>query len=226
VEPATGRPSILFVYFSYTQQTHNVVETMTETLRDRGCDVEEARIGLTDPRYAKRFSTFPMPHPLIEVLGMLIPELRRRPAEISIPPVVGKGTYDLVCFGSPTWWLSTNIPIRSFLQSPDAAALLKGKQFTAFVVCRRYWHHNLETVRKLGTKLGGRWIDGTHFSFEGGQVRSLLSLVSYLGTGEDRPRKFGIKIPPSNLRPHHLDEARTFANGLADRLLGSNAPQP
>jgi hypothetical protein len=156
---------------------------------------------------------------------MLIPELRRKPAQILIPPVVGLGTFDHVCFGSPTWWLSTNIHVRSFPRSPEAAALPNGKPFSAFVVCRRYWHHNLETVRKMGTKLGGRWIDGTHFSFQGGRVRSLLSLVSYLGTGEDRPRKFGVKIPPSGIRPNQLEDARTFANGLADQVLAGKPTQ-
>jgi len=30
----------------------------------------------------KRFATFPIPHPFIEVLGMIPAELRRRPANI------------------------------------------------------------------------------------------------------------------------------------------------
>ena len=55
----------------------------------------------------------------------------------------------------------------------------------------------------------------------GGQVRSLLSLLSYLGSGEYRERYLGIKIPTTNLQDHHLAEARTFADGLANRLAGS-----
>ena len=51
-----------------------------------------------------------------------------------------------------------------------------------------------------------------------GQVRSLLSLISYLGSGEYRERYLGVKIPPTNLQEHHLAQARGFADALANRL--------
>ena len=103
--------------------------------------------------------------------------------------------YDLVCIGSPTWWLTTNMPIRSFLKSEAAGRLLGGKRFAAFVVCRRYWRNNLKTVRRLGTKRGGEWVDGIHFAFAGGQIRSFLALVSYLASGEIRERYLKVRIP-------------------------------
>jgi hypothetical protein len=212
------KPSVLFVYYSYTKQTLTVVETMAEVLRSRGCDVTLAAIEFTDPRYADRFKTFPMPHPFREVLGMIPAELSRRQGKIGIPDVVTARAYDFVCFGSPTWWLSTNVPIRSFLESDTAGTVLEGKQFTVAVACRRYWRHNLKTVRRLGTKSGGTFVDGIHFRYKGGQVRSLLSLISYLGSGEYRERYLGVKIPPTNLQDYHLDEAKAFAGQIADRL--------
>ena len=48
-------------------------------------------------------------------------------------------------------------------------------------------------------------------------MRSLLSLISYLGSGEYRDRYLGVKIPPTNIHGH-LESARTFARGLADEL--------
>jgi hypothetical protein len=221
---ATRRPRILFVYYTYTQQTLRVVEAMAEVFRDHGFEVQQAAIKFTDPHYVKRFSKFPMRYPFLEVLGMLLPELRRTTAEIRFPDEVLKDEYDLICIGSPTWWLSTSVPVRSFLQSDAAHQLLNGKRFTAFVACRRYWRHNLDTVKKLGARQGGKYSDGIHFSYQGGQVRSLLSLISYLGTGEYRERYLGIKIPPTNLQPYHLEEAVKFANGLADTLSGANVP--
>jgi len=219
-----NKPQVLFVFYSYTKQTLTVVEAMAEVLRSRDCDVHLAAIEFTDPRYAERFKSFPMPHPLREVLGMIPAELRRRPATIRIPDVVTERAYDLVCFGSPTWWLSTNVPIRSFLESDTAETVLRGKSFAAAVACRRYWRHNLKTVRRLGTKRGGQFVDGIHFRYQGGQIRSLLSLISYLGSGEYRERYLGVKIPPTNLQEHHLAEARTFAGTLADRLTKAGTP--
>jgi hypothetical protein len=48
---SAAKPSILFVYFTYTKQTLRVLEAMAEVLRGRGCDVTLAAIGFTDPRY-------------------------------------------------------------------------------------------------------------------------------------------------------------------------------
>ncbi len=116
------------------------------------------------------------------------------------------------------------VPIRSFLESETARKVLVGKPFTAAVVCRRYWRHNLKTVHRLGVKRGGNFIEGIHFRYAGGQVRSLLSLISYLGSGEYRKRYFGVKIPPTNIQDDQLETARTFASGLADRLLAAASP--
>jgi hypothetical protein len=216
-----NKPSILFVYYSYTKQTLKVVETMAGVLRDRGCDVVLAGIEFIDPRYADRFKTFPMPHPYFEVVGMIPPELFRSTGKIRIPDVVTERAYDFVCIASPTWWLSTNVPIRSFLESEVAGQVLKGKRFAVAVICRRYWRHNMKTVRRLAMERGGIFADGIHFRYEGGQVRSLLSLISYLGSGQYRRRYLGVKIPPTNLQEYHLEAARTFANRLAVLATGS-----
>jgi menaquinone-dependent protoporphyrinogen IX oxidase len=218
-EPSTARtPSVLVVYYSYTQQTRKIADEMAGALRRRGCDPHLAAIEFTEPRYVKRFKEFPMLRPFREVVAMIPAELRRRPAQIRIPDTVTERDYELVCIGAPTWWLSTDVPIRSFLESDTARQVLDGKPFAAAVCCRRYWRHNLKTVRRLGTKNGGVFADGIHFRYQGGQVRSLLSLLSYLGSGEYRDRYLGIKIPPTNLQDYHLDAARKFADGLADRL--------
>ena len=76
----------------------------------------------------------------------------------------------------------------------------------------------------VGGQHGGVFADGIHFRYQGGQVRSLLSLLSYLGSGKYRERYLGIKIPPTNLQDYHLEEARTFADGLANRLRNSGDP--
>ncbi len=165
--PAPGRcdmetstkPSVLFVYYTYTKQTLKVVETMAGVFRDRGCEVALAVIEFIDPRYADRFKEFPMPHPYREVFGMILPELRHTVGQIRIPAVVTEREYDFVCIASPTWWLSTNVPIRSFLESETAARVLKGKRFAVAAICRRYWRHNMNTVRRLATERGGVFVD-------------------------------------------------------------------
>ena len=219
------KPRVLVVYYTYTQQSLAIAEVMADSFRERGCEVRLAGIEFTDKRYAERFTRFPLRHAYLDIFGMLPAQLRGATGAIRVPEEAQQGDYDLVCIGSPTWWLKTSVPIRSFLKSDAASRVLAGKRFAAYVVCRRYWSINMKAVKKLGTKQGGEWIDGTHFSFAGGQVRSLLALLSYFGKGENRERYLGIKIPPTNLKPGYGEQARTFASELADRL-GADGSEP
>jgi hypothetical protein len=212
------RPRVLFVYYTHTKQAQRVCEAMADVLRGRGCDVSQAGIEFTDPKYSKNFKTFPFKHAVFSILPLLWPQLRKKTGQIGIPDAAKAGDYDLVCFGSPTWFFRTSVPLRSYLKSDEARAVVAGKPFSAYVVCRRYWSVNLKEVRQLGTALGGKYLEGIRFAYEGGQVRSLLSLLSYFGKGEMRERSLGIKIPPTNLKPDFETQAAAFANKLADEL--------
>ncbi len=214
-DTAGSTPRVLFVYYSYTHQTQRVVDAMSDVLRAAGCEVEHARIELTDPRYAQRFSTFPLRHVYRDLFGMIPAQLRGVTGQIEIPEAARQGDYDLICIGSPTWWMKTCMPIRSYLTSSAAQTVLRDRRFAAFVVCRRYWGFNLRAVRRLGEAQGGEYVGGTHWAFAGGQIKSLLSLLSYLGHGENRDRYLGVGIPPTNLQADDLAGARAFASGLA-----------
>jgi hypothetical protein len=212
------RPRVLFVYYTHTQQAQRVCDVMADELRTLGFDVSKASIEFTDPRRAKNFKTFPFKHAVFGILPLAWPQLRRKTGEIRIPDEAQAGDYDLICFGSATWFFTTNMPLRSYLKSDKARAVLDGKPFSAYVVCRRYWSVNLKEVRKLGTKQGGKYIEGIRFTYAGRQVRSLLALLSYFGKGEMRERYLGVKIPPTNLKPDFDDQARAFANKLSGTL--------
>ena len=61
----------------------------------------------------------------------------------------------------------------------------------------------------------------------------MLSLTSYLGTGEHQDRYLGVRIPATNVQPEQLEETRKFAFALADRIFGKTparfrdqTPQP
>jgi menaquinone-dependent protoporphyrinogen IX oxidase len=208
---------VLVVYYTFTQQNRLVAEAIAGQLRKRGCDVTMAAIEFTDKRYIARFARFPLKHRIFDIVRMLPAQLRRATGEIRIPDEAKRSDYDLVCIGSATWWLTTCMPIRSFLKADSTKTLLAGTPFAGYVVCRRYWKSNLKTVQRIGSEQGGSWISGIHFKALGGQIRSLLSLISYLGTGESRSHYLGIAIPKPNLTADYTDKSQAFANQLADR---------
>jgi flavodoxin len=220
------RPRVLLLYYSYTGQSLKVLEAAGEVFADRGFEVVRAPIEFTDPRYSQRFSSFPMRRVWPDMLSVLPAQTRRATGQIRTPDAVRDGDYDLICIGSPTWWSTASMPIRSFLQSGEGRKLLSGKAFAVFVVCRDSWKGNVAAVRKLGEQQGGRFVDEIHFTYPGDQFRSMLSLTSYLGTGEYRDRYLGVPIPPTNVQPEQLEQTRAFASKLVDRLFGDRPAEP
>jgi len=218
IDSSREKPRVLFVYYTHTQQAKRVCDAMAEVFRGRGCDVTEASIEFTDPRYVDKFAQFPFRHAVRDILPLYFPQTRQKTGQIKIPDEAKSGDYDLIVFGSPTWFFRTAMPLRSYLVSDEARAVLAGKPFSAYVVCRRYWSLNLKEVKRRGIAQGGKYIDGIRFTYEGGQIRSLLSLLSYFGKGEMRERSLGIKIPPTNLKPDFGEQAEAFAHKLADSL--------
>ena len=101
--------------------------------------------------------------------------------------------------------------MRSFLKSDEARKLLVGKPFAVFVVCRQYWRENLAEVRELAEQQGGRYVGGIHFTYPGDPLRSMLSLTSYLGSGQYRDQYLGVRIPPTNIQPEQLEQTRTLS---------------
>ena len=221
---STGRgenpPRVLLLYYSYTGQSLKVLEAAGEVFAERGYEVHKAPLEFTDPRYAERFSRFPMRRVWPDMLSVLPAQRRGATGEIRTPDTVRDGDYDLICIGSPTWWQNVSMPMRSFLKSDEAQKLFSGTPFAVFVVCRQYWRENLTAVRELAERQGGRYVDEVHFTYPGDPLRSMLSLTSYLGSGQDREKYLGVRIPRTNVQPEQLQQTRTFAGALADRVFG------
>jgi len=213
------KPMVLLVYYTFTQQTGSVMDVMAGALRQRGCEVTECLIEFTDSHYSKRFSKLPMKWPVFKIVGMLPAQARRKTGEIRIPPEGTEGDYDLVVFGSPTWWLTTNMPVRSYLHTEAAKKVLDGKPFAAASISRRYWKGNIQTIRDLGTANGGKWIAETHFVAAGNQVMSMLSWVVFMFFGGPRGHFLGIPLPAPNLKPDYAGQARAFIDKVADKAL-------
>jgi len=225
---AEAKPKILFVYYTFSRQTGRVVDAMADELTERGCAVTRAALEFTDERFGERFSTPNLPMRSLTSLRIgtiLVSQRLKRTGDIRIPAGAEDGDYDLVVIGSPTWWLTTNMPVRSYLKSTAAKRVMDGKPFAAFSVSRRYWKGNMKDVRKLGEANGGTWLAETHFLAAGGQVKSMLSWLGWIKHGEAQERVLGMKMPPPNLQPEFPDQAKLFIDRVAERVLTGDAPR-
>ena len=217
---AETKPKVLVVYFSLTHQAERVAEAMAQALMARGCDATKALIEFTDERWVGKLSQFPMKHPMPQIGSILWGQLRHKTGEIRIPPEAQAGEYDLVMIASPTWWFQTSMPIRSYLESPEAKTVLDGKPFACASISRRYYSINLRQQKKLGEANGGTWVDKTHFVVAGGQVKSMLSWLGYMKHGEPQARVLGLKMFPPNLEQDFEEQAQRFVGAVVEQALG------
>jgi flavodoxin len=218
------QPRVLVVYYTLTEQSGRVAEAMAEAFEARGCDVSKALIEFTDERWVPKLSQFPMKRPIPQIASILPAQLRHKTGAIRIPPEAQTGDYDLIVLASPTWWFQTSMPIRSYLESPEAKTVLNGKPFACASISRRYYGINLRQQRKLGEQDGGRWIDKTHFVCAGGQVKSMLAWLGFMKHGEPQGRVMGLKMYPPNLKPDYEEQAGAFVDGLVKGVLQQPIP--
>ena len=216
---AETKPKVLVVYFTLTKQVGRVADAMAQELEARGCNVTKAFIEFTDQRWVPKLSEFPMKRPIPQIGRFSSAQLRHKTGEIAIPPEAKTGDYDLVVLASPTWWFQTSMPIRSYLESPEAKTVLNGRPFACVSVSRRYFSINLGQQKELGEKNGGRWVDKTHFVSAGGQVKSMLAWLGYMKHGEPQERVMGLRMYPPNLRPDFDEQAKAFVGSLVDGVL-------
>jgi flavodoxin len=212
---------VLFVYYSYTQNTRTVADTMADVLRKQGHEVAEAAIEFTDPKYGAHFQQLPMKMPLLHITGMLSEQRRKKIGEIGIPPEAAEGGYDLVVLGAPTWWLTTCMPMRSYLNDDAATKVLDGTPFAVFTTSRRYFRDNIKTMRTLGEAAGGRYIDETHFVSDGNQVMSMWSWLAFMHHNQERAKSFGVRMPKPNLKAEFTSQAVSFIESVARTALRS-----
>ena len=220
------RLKALIVYFTFSQQTGRVAEVMADALGAQGYQVTKSAIEFTDPHWTKVLAGVPMRYPALQIPRIFLAQRMRKTGEIRVPEEAQARDYDLIVVGSPTWWLTTNMPVRSYLKSSAAESVLNGKPFAAFSVSRRYWKGNMKDVRKLGEGSGGRWLGETHFTSAGGQVRSMLSWLAYMKRGEPRERILGVKMPAPNLKPDFEQRARSFIDRVAARTAERRVAAP
>jgi flavodoxin len=213
------KPRVLLVYYTLTMQSGRVVDAMAAELEAQDCDVAKALIEFTDERWVPKLSMFPMNRPIPQIASILPAQLQHKTGEIRIPPEAQAGDYDLVVLASPTWWFQTSMPIRSYLEAPEAKIVMSGKPFACASISRRYYSINLGQQKKLGEKNGGRWIDKTHFVVAGGQVKSMLAWLGYMKHGETQQHVLGLTMPPPNLQPGFDDQARAFVDRLVEGVI-------
>ena len=139
--PAKEKYKVLFLYFSFSSQTKNLLQSMAEGIRQENVAVEWERI---KPLQHLRFpigsivKTFSM---------MLLTFFRKR---YPIEPLDEKcfSGYDLIILAGPTWSYNPSGPVLA-LCDRDGKRLFAGRRVLPLISCRGYWRAHWWGLRKV-----------------------------------------------------------------------------
>ena len=217
------RPNVLFVYYTFTKQTGMVVDAMAEELTARGCNVTKAALEFPDAHYGGRFSKLPMPWPILHIVGMLPAQKGRKTGEITIPPEAQHGGYDLVVFGSPTWWLTTACRCARTCNRPPRRPSSTASRSRPYRSRAATTRATLATSRSWASRPAEPGPAARTSSSDGNQVMSMASWLVFMRKNEPRRRYFGVPMPRPNLKANFAEQAKATQISWQTR---SSAPQP
>jgi hypothetical protein len=205
----------LILYYSMTGQAEKAANLAANAARAAGWDVTLCRMTMADPADALR-------RPMNVAASKKWTQGAQKGMTVPLaydPPEAIDRRYDALLLFSNTWGDHPSVPVRSFLESAAAKALLSGTPFGAYIVCRRLWRKNLDIVRQLGEAAGGRFLGGEPFMHPGGQIGSLIQTVTYLyRTDNGRKRFAGFPLPRYGLSDEAVARVAPFTQELLARI--------
>jgi len=134
-------PRILLLYFSFSSQTKNLLQSLAAGLIQEGVEVEWERIR------TKAHLRFPIGSVLKTFAMMLLTFFRKR---YPVEPLSEKcfAGYDLIVLAGPTWSYNPSGAILA-LCDRDGDRLFAGQRVLPLISCRGYWRMHWWGLRRI-----------------------------------------------------------------------------
>ncbi len=132
---------VLFLYFSFSSQTKNLLQSMAE-----GLEQEHVRVDWERIRVVERIR-FPLGSITKTFWLMILTFFRRR---FPIEPLDEKcfAEYDLIILAGPTWSYNPSGPVLALLDR-DGERLFSGRRVLPLISCRGYWRMHWWGLRHI-----------------------------------------------------------------------------
>ncbi|MDQ1097910.1 hypothetical protein [Chryseobacterium camelliae] len=174
------KKNILVIYYSQTGQLEDIVKNIARPFETK----DEYQVTYYNIRLKKDFP-FPWPG---DVFFNTFPESYLQiPSEIYPPEEEVLNTqFDLILFGYQVWYLTPSIPIISFLKSPYAGNILKGKPVVTISGTRNMWMLSQEKLKVYLRDLQAKLVGNIALVDRHDNYTSVLTILRWLTTGKKR----------------------------------------
>jgi hypothetical protein len=193
---------VLILYYSQNGQLQTVLESLISKLKD-----EEI---LVDMRAIKPKRSYPFPWPFYEFFDEFPESVHLDGCEIQELEGLSDD-YDLIILGYTVWYMAPSIPITAFMQSEQAKKVFKDTPVVTLVACRDMWVLAQEKVKEMIGAVGGRHIDHIALTDQGGSVLSLITLPTYMLTGN---KNYFSLLPQAGIKQEEIEACDRFGERL------------
>jgi hypothetical protein len=190
--------NILVIYFTQTGQAKQAIDAVLKPFTENSnYKIHYERIQPTTPfpypwKYSVFFDAFPE-----NVQGI--------PCEIESIKVDPTINFDLVFIAYQPWFLSICRPMNSFLLSPEAKKIVKGKPVITLINCRNMWLNAQEKMKRHLKELGADLVGNITFVDKSSNLTSLVTVLAFELKGI-KEKYLGI-FPRYGVNDRDLDKA-------------------
>ncbi|MBS1635022.1 MAG: dialkylresorcinol condensing enzyme DarA [Bacteroidetes bacterium] len=178
------KKNILVIYFTQTGQARKALDSVLAPFTNNPdytvhYELIEPAVPFPHPwKYTEFFDAFP------ENVQAIPCELKPIKADMNL-------NYDLVFIAYQPWFLSICRPILSFLVSPQAKQLLKGKPVITIINCRNMWLNAQEKMKRRLLDVDAKLVGNITFVDHSANLISLVTVLAHVLKGE-KGRYLGI----------------------------------
>ena len=212
LEKTDDMQKVLVVYYSQTGQLKAIIDSvLAPVVGGDGVNVTYAEI---KPKHA-----YPFPWTAYQFCDVFPESFAGIPCELLPLEFDPDEHYDLVILAYTVWYLSPSIPIASFLQSPQAEKIIKGRPVITLIGCRNMWLLAQERIKRILGELGGRLIGNIVLTDRANNLVGVLTIAVWMLTG--RKDRFMHVFPRPGISEGDIREARRFGEYIQRALTQS-----
>lgn len=200
---------ILVVYYSQSGQLTRVVQSVLGPL------VEQDGVELVFEAL-RPVKPYPFPWTALEFADTFPESVQQVPCELEPFAFDPEQAFDAVVLAYTVWYLSPAIPINAFLQSPQAARVMRDRPVITIIGCRNMWLSAHEKVKAHIVRDGGTPAGNIVLMDRAPNLLGVVSIAHWMLTG--RKERFLGLFPRPGIAEEEIAAARRFGPLLLEAL--------
>ncbi|MFZ1987307.1 MAG: hypothetical protein WAU91_23060 [Desulfatitalea sp.] len=199
----------LVVYYSQSGQLTRILNSLLKPIIDSG----QIELVFEELQPA---APYPFPWSLMTFIDAMPESVREIPCRLEPFHFDPEAHYDGIILAYQVWYLSPSIPINAFLQSPEAARVMRNRPVITIIGCRNMWLHAHERVKKHIARQGGRPAANIVLMDRAPNLLSIVSITAWMMTG--RQDRFLKIFPKPGVDEQEIMAADRFGHMLLPAL--------